>query len=81
MAFIPHPLTHPSTHSPTHPPTNLIQTHPQVGSDTARQLLGMKGAAETDDLLKIRIQVRFFAFFFFDDGRQRQSGGVVRVWF
>lgn len=29
----------------------------QVGSDKARQLLGMKGAAETDDLLKIRIQL------------------------
>ena len=29
----------------------------EVGSDTARQLLGMKGAAETDDLLKIRIQL------------------------
>ncbi|GAB5036883.1 chlorophyll synthase [Nannochloropsis oceanica] len=29
----------------------------EVGSNTARQLLGMKGAAETDDLLKIRIQL------------------------
>jgi len=29
----------------------------QVGSDTARQLLGMKGAAETDDIWKIRVQL------------------------
>ncbi|TFJ80533.1 hypothetical protein NSK_008109 [Nannochloropsis salina CCMP1776] len=29
----------------------------EVGTDAARQLLGMKGAAETDDLLKIRVQL------------------------
>lgn len=28
-----------------------------MGSDAARQLLGMKGASETDDLLKIRVQL------------------------
>ena len=39
-------------------PTTPPRPHKKkVGSDTARQLLGMKGAAETDDLLKIRIQV------------------------
>jgi hypothetical protein len=35
----------------------VLGVHYQVGSDNARQLLGMKGAAETDDIWKIRVQL------------------------
>lgn len=37
--------------------TETTSTDAEVGSDSARQLLGMKGASETDDIWKIRLQL------------------------
>jgi hypothetical protein len=39
------------------PSLNVALFTPPHGFSLVRQLLGMKGAAETDDLLKIRVQL------------------------